>query len=158
MKLHKISALAAVSILAFAACSTPGASSSGPSSGAAGSAAASVAAPTKGELKLGVTLPLSGSAAADGQPTLKGAQLAADQANAAGGIGGYSIKVVPLDHAVNGQYNEQQGAADMQDLRRRPEGHRRRRPVQLGRREGPDPDQQRGGPAPVQPGQHATRR
>ena len=35
-------------------------------------------------LKLGVSLPLSGGAAADGQPTLKGAQLAADQANAAG--------------------------------------------------------------------------
>jgi len=113
MKLHKVSALAAVSILAFAACSSSGASTA-PSSGAAGSPGASVAAPTKGELKLGVTLPLSGGAAADGQPTLKGAQLAADQANAKGGIGGYSIKVVPLDHAVNGQYNEQQGAADMQ--------------------------------------------
>jgi branched-chain amino acid transport system substrate-binding protein len=118
MKLHKVSALAAVSILAFAACSTSGGSAaptSGVSAapGASASAAASVAAPTKGELKLGVALPLSGQAAADGQPTLKGAQLAADQANAAGGIGGYSIKVVQLDHAVNGKYNEQQGAADM---------------------------------------------
>ena len=117
MKLHKISALAAVSILALAACSSPGASSSGAAAtsaaSAAASAAASVAAPTKGELKLGVTLPLSGQAAADGQPTLKGAQLAADQANAAGGIGGYSIKVVALDHAVSGKYNEQQGAADL---------------------------------------------
>ena len=111
MKLHKVSALAAVSILAFAACSSSGASTA--PSGAAGSPGASVAAPTKGELKLGVSLPLSGQAAADGQPTLKGAQLAADQANAAGGIGGYSIKVVPLDHAVNGKYNEQQAAADM---------------------------------------------
>jgi branched-chain amino acid transport system substrate-binding protein len=111
MKLYKVSALAAVSILAFAACSSSGASTA-PST-AAGSPGASVAAPTKGELKLGVALPLSGQAAADGQPTLKGAQLAADQANAKGGIGGYSIKVVPLDHAVNGKYNEQQGAADM---------------------------------------------
>ena len=70
--------------------------------------------PRKGELKLGVTLPLSGGAAADGQPTLKGAQLAIDQINAKGGVGGYTIKLVPLDHAVNGKYNEQQGAQDMQ--------------------------------------------
>jgi len=111
MKLHKVSALATVSILAFAACSSTGASTAPSTAG--GSAAPSVVAPTKGDLKLGVSLPLSGQAAADGQPTLKGAQLAADQANAAGGVGGYSIKLVPLDHAVNGKYNEQQGAADM---------------------------------------------
>ena len=42
-------------------------------------------------LKLGITLPLSGGAAADGQPTLKGAQLAVDEANAKGGVGGYKI-------------------------------------------------------------------
>ena len=65
-------------------------------------------------LKLGVTLPLSGGAAADGQPTLKGAQLAVDEANTNGGIGGYTIQLFPLDHAVNGKYNEQQAAQDMQ--------------------------------------------
>jgi branched-chain amino acid transport system substrate-binding protein len=65
-------------------------------------------------LKLGVTLPLSGGAAADGQPTLKGAQLAVDQVNEKGGIGGYKIQLFPLDHAVNGKYNEQQAAQDMQ--------------------------------------------
>jgi len=119
MKLHKISALAAVSVLALAACNS-GTASTAPSSGASaaaspaagGSAGASFAA--KGELKLGVTLPLSGGAAADGQPTLKGAQLAVDQINEKGGVNGYTIKLVPLDHAVNGKYNEQQGAQDMQ--------------------------------------------
>jgi branched-chain amino acid transport system substrate-binding protein len=65
-------------------------------------------------LKLGVSLPLSGNAAADGQPTLKGAQLAVEQRNAAGGVGGKKIEVLALDHAVNGKYNEQQGAQDMQ--------------------------------------------
>jgi len=65
-------------------------------------------------LKLGVTLPLSGGAAADGQPTLKGAQLAVDEINKKGGIGGYKLELFPLDHAVNGKYNEQQGAQDMQ--------------------------------------------
>jgi branched-chain amino acid transport system substrate-binding protein len=116
MKLHKVSALAAVSILAFAACSSStgsSAPSAGASTGAGASGGASAVA-SKGELKLGVTLPLSGGAAADGQPTLKGAQLAVDAANAAGGVSGYTIKLVPLDHAVNGKYNEQQGAQDMQ--------------------------------------------
>jgi branched-chain amino acid transport system substrate-binding protein len=108
MRSNRLVALATVGMLAFAACSTPGA----PSGGSA--AAGGSGAPTKGELKIGVTLPLSGGAAADGQPALKGAQLAVDEANAAGGIGGYSIKLVPLDHAVNGKYNEQQGAQDMQ--------------------------------------------
>jgi len=115
MKLHKIGALAAVSVLALAACNSGTAStapSSGASAAAGGSAGASFAA--KGELKLGVTLPLSGGAAADGQPTLKGAQLAVDQINEKGGVNGYTIKLVPLDHAVNGKYNEQQGAQDMQ--------------------------------------------
>src|SRR6476620_5046141 len=123
MKLHKISALAAVSVLALAACNS-GTASTAPSSGASaaaspaagGSAGASAGASfaAKGELKLGVTLPLSGGAAADGQPTLKGAQLAVDQINEKGGVNGYTIKLVPLDHAVNGKYNEQQGAQDMQ--------------------------------------------
>ena len=65
-------------------------------------------------LKLGVTLPLSGGAAADGQPTLKGAQLAVDEVNDQGGIGGYTIQLFPLNHAVNGKYNEQQAVQDMQ--------------------------------------------
>jgi branched-chain amino acid transport system substrate-binding protein len=94
MKLSKFGAVAAVAVLALAACST------GQQSGKT--------------LKIGVTLPLSGGAAADGQPTLKGAKLAVDQANEKGGIGGYKLELTPLDHAVNGKYNEQQGAQDMQ--------------------------------------------
>lgn len=113
MRLHKIGALAGVSILAFAACSSSGASSA-PSTGGGAASEAPVASESMGTLKLGVSLPLSGGAAADGQPTLKGAQLAVDQANAAGGIGGYTIELFPLDHAVNGKYNEQQAAQDMQ--------------------------------------------
>ena len=94
MKLGKFGALAAVAVLVLAACSigTPGGKT----------------------LKIGVTLPLSGGAAADGQPTLKGAKLAVDQANEKGGVGGYKLELQPLDHSVNGKYNEQQGAQDMQ--------------------------------------------
>jgi branched-chain amino acid transport system substrate-binding protein len=94
MKLSKFGAVAAVAVLALAACSTGQNSSK--------------------TLKIGVTLPLSGGAAADGQPTLKGAKLAIDQANDKGGVGGYKLELQPLDHAVNGKYNEQQGAQDMQ--------------------------------------------
>lgn len=120
MKLHRIGVIAATAVFVLAACSggstpSPSAATS-PSAGASAGASASPAASVgeKGTLKLGVTLPLSGGAAADGQPALKGAILAADQANEAGGIEGYKIEVVPLDHAVNGKYNEQQGAQDLQ--------------------------------------------
>jgi len=105
MRYARIGALAGAVVLVAAACSSG--SSAAPSEGAAGA---------KGTLKVGVTLPLSGGAAADGQPTLKGAQLAVDQANEKGGIGGYKLEILPLDHAVNGKYNEQQGAQDMQTL------------------------------------------
>lgn len=111
MKLTKFGALAAAAAVVLAACSTTG-SSAAP--GGSASAAPGASAASKGVLKLGVTLPLSGGAAADGQPTLKGAQLAVIQANAKGGIGGYQIELFPLDHAVNGKYNEQQAAQDMQ--------------------------------------------
>jgi branched-chain amino acid transport system substrate-binding protein len=106
MKNAKFGAFVAGAVLVLVACSSGG-SSSAPSAGTS-------AAATKGTLKVGVTLPLSGGAAADGQPTLKGAQLAVDQINEKGGVGGYKLELVPLDHAVNGKYNEQQGAQDMQ--------------------------------------------
>lgn len=110
MKVRGFAALALASVFVATACSgTPAAS------GGAGTPAASGGGGgAKGTLKVGVTLPLSGGAAADGQPTLKGAQLAVDQANEAGGVGGYTLELFPLDHAVNGKYNEQQAAQDMQ--------------------------------------------
>jgi branched-chain amino acid transport system substrate-binding protein len=92
--------------------------------GAAGLLAVAGALPVMAQdkvLKIGISLPLSGNAAADGVPTSKGAQLAVAQANAAGGIGGYTIEFQELDHAVNGQYNEQQGAQDMQTFVADPE-------------------------------------
>jgi branched-chain amino acid transport system substrate-binding protein len=94
MKFARVGAVVAAAAILVAAC---GGSSSGDKT-----------------LKLGVTLPLSGGAAADGQPTLKGAQLAVDEINEKGGVGGYKIQLLPLDHAVNGKYNEQQAAQDMQ--------------------------------------------
>ncbi len=103
MRFTRFGALVAGAAIIFAACSS-----------SSGTAAPSGGGGEKGTLKVGVTLPLSGGSAADGQPTLKGAQLAVDQANEKGGIGGYKLELMPLDHAVNGKYNEQQGAQDMQ--------------------------------------------
>jgi len=94
MKVRAIGALAIAAVVVAAGCS--------------GAPAASTS------LKLGVTLPLSGGAAADGQPTLKGVKLAVDEINDKGGVGGKKIELFPLDHSVNGKYNEQQGAQDMQ--------------------------------------------
>ena len=146
----QVSALAAVSILAFAACSTAGVAAP---HRARQPAAASVAAPNEGELKLGVALPLPGQRPPAASRPSRARSSRPDAANAAGGNASSSTHQGRLlDHAVNGVH-EQQGAADM-NLRRRPEGHRRRRPAQLDRREGPDPDHERGRPAPVQPGQH----
>jgi branched-chain amino acid transport system substrate-binding protein len=95
MKLRNIGVLGAAGLLAAAA-------------------ALPVAAQDRGTLKLGISLPLSGAARADGGPAQRGAELAVMQANAGGGIGGYTLEAVVLDHAVNGQYNANQGAADMQ--------------------------------------------
>jgi branched-chain amino acid transport system substrate-binding protein len=112
MKLRILSVFGVAALVASACSSSPAAPTGGaPSVGA--SVGASVPASGK-KLTIGVTLPLSGGAAADGQPTLKGAQLAIDEANTKGGIGGYTLEMVPLDHAVAGKYNEQQGASDMQ--------------------------------------------
>jgi branched-chain amino acid transport system substrate-binding protein len=100
MKLRNLGALAVAALLVAGACQQ------GAAPGASGGA--------KGTIKIGVTLPLSGGAAADGQPALKGAKLAVDEANAKGGVAGYTLQLTVLDHAVNGKYNEQQGAKDMQ--------------------------------------------
>jgi branched-chain amino acid transport system substrate-binding protein len=63
-------------------------------------------------VKVGITLPLSGSALASAGPARDGALLAIKEAN----IPGYKIETVVLDHAVNGVHDPQQGAKDMQTL------------------------------------------
>ena len=48
-------------------------------------------------IKVGVLAPLSGNSAADGQEMVRGAQLAADELNAAGGANGYTFEIVVGD-------------------------------------------------------------
>jgi len=57
--------------------------------GAGGAAAETV--------KIGFNVPLTGFAAADGKSALTGAQLAVEQANAAGGINGNKIEIITYD-------------------------------------------------------------
>ncbi|MDH4190372.1 MAG: ABC transporter substrate-binding protein [Betaproteobacteria bacterium] len=49
------------------------------------------------EVKIGITVPLTGFAAADGKSALEGAKLAVAHANAAGGINGQQIQLVTYD-------------------------------------------------------------
>jgi branched-chain amino acid transport system substrate-binding protein len=61
-------------------------------------AAALLAAPAlAGPIKIGFNVPLTGFAAADGNSALKGAELAVEQVNAAGGIDGDPLELVVYD-------------------------------------------------------------
>jgi branched-chain amino acid transport system substrate-binding protein len=102
MKLHKVGALVSVSILAFAACSTPAASTD-PGGGA-----------SKGTVKIAIELPLQGSELASSQPMINGIRLAVKQAG--GTAGGYTIEIpasAVYDDAVNGVHDAQTGANNM---------------------------------------------
>ena len=48
-------------------------------------------------IKIGVLAPLTGRSASDGQEFVNGVQWAVDEANASGGIAGYTFEVVPAD-------------------------------------------------------------
>lgn len=107
MKLHKVSALAAVSILAFAACGTSGGS-------AAASAGASGGDTSKGTLLIAIELPLQGSELAASQPIVNGIRLAVKDAG--GAAGGYKIDIpqsAVYDDALNGAHDPQTGANNM---------------------------------------------
>lgn len=59
--------------------------------------AGALPAPAAETIKIGVLAPLSGNAAADGQEMVRGAQLAVDELNAAGGVNGYTFEVAVGD-------------------------------------------------------------
>jgi branched-chain amino acid transport system substrate-binding protein len=102
MKLTKLGALAAVAVLAFAACSSTG-SSSAPAGGG-----------SKGTVKIAIELPLQGSELAASQPMVNGIRLAVKQAG--GTAGGYTIEIpdsAVYDDALNGAHDPQTGANNM---------------------------------------------
>ena len=62
--------------------------------------AVALTAPAKAEdkiTKIGILAPLTGGAAADGEETERGAQLAVEEINAAGGVAGYKLEIVVGD-------------------------------------------------------------
>ena len=67
---------------------------------------------------VGITLPLTGASAEDATNMLHGALLAIDEANAAGGPGGYEIKTLVLDNgtATAGQYDPAQAATNARKM------------------------------------------
>jgi len=67
----------------------------------------------KGEIHIGVEMPLSGTESTQGQPILKGVQYAAQRA---GKVKGYTIKVIAFDDAVNGVHDPQKGAQNVQSM------------------------------------------
>jgi len=63
-------------------------------------------------IKIGITLPLSGSALASAGPARDGALLAIKEFS----LKGYKVEAFVLDHSVNGVHDPQQGAKDMTTL------------------------------------------
>ena len=85
------------------------------------SALAGLARPARAADKfvtVGINLPLTGAAAEDATNILHGAQLAIEEANARGGIGGYEIRQLVLDDgtATAGQYDPAQSAINTRKM------------------------------------------
>jgi branched-chain amino acid transport system substrate-binding protein len=125
MNFRKLSAIAGVSMLVFAACGTTGgtaAPSAGASTGAgsspvAGSSAAASADTSKGTVKFAIELPQQGSEKAASDPIINGIKLAVKQAG--GGAGGYAIDIPQsaiYDDALNGAHDPQTGANNMSKI------------------------------------------
>ena len=109
----------------------------------------------KGTINFGIELPQQGSELAASQPIINGIKLAVKHAG--GTAGGWTIDIpnsVVLDDAKDGVHDPQTGAHNMTTLVVEPERRGRHRPAQLERRQGPDPDLERGRPAPVLAGEH----
>jgi branched-chain amino acid transport system substrate-binding protein len=69
-------------------------------------------------VKIGINLPFTGADAHDAELIKDGAMLAIDEANAAGGVGGYKIDVLLLDDgtATAGQYDPAQAATNARKM------------------------------------------
>ncbi len=102
---HSVFLVAASLSLALFACAGPQATPSPqPSPTRAPTAPSPAATPTaaaKGEVKVGVNLELSGPASVWGQPQLNAIRMLVDQINAAGGAGGWKIKLIEYDNKTN---------------------------------------------------------
>ncbi|MFA5885410.1 MAG: branched-chain amino acid ABC transporter substrate-binding protein [Acidimicrobiia bacterium] len=83
-RLHRVAAcFAAAAVLGLATAPTAGAASTGAT------------------VRIGLEAPLSGDQKSTGEGMLRGAQLAAKELNAKGGIGGKQVEIVPIDDAAD---------------------------------------------------------
>ena len=109
----------------------------------------------KGTANIGIELPQQGSEQRPREPIINGIKLAVKEA---GGerrrLQDRHPELGVLDDALNGAHDPQTGANNMTQDRRRPERRRGHRPAQLERRQGPDPDLERGRPAAVLAREH----
>jgi branched-chain amino acid transport system substrate-binding protein len=64
----------------------------------------------KGTIKIAVDLPMSGSEASNGVPTLAGAKFAIDQTKS---VDGFTLQITNTDDAVNGVHDPQKGAQNV---------------------------------------------
>ena len=107
--LRRSSAVLALALIILSACQTGG--STTPSASASGSGGGGG---SKGTIKIGIDLPLSGGETTNGEPTANGVKLALKDA---GGVaGGYTVELDIRDDAVNGVHNPDQGATNVQAL------------------------------------------
>jgi branched-chain amino acid transport system substrate-binding protein len=119
MRLHRISALAAISVMAFAACGTSGGSAA-PSGAAPSGAAPSTAASadtSKGTINIAIELPQQGSDKAASDPIINGIKLAVKEAG--GAAGGYKVEIpndVVFDDSKDGHNDPQTGAQNMGNI------------------------------------------
>ncbi|HEU0156826.1 MAG TPA: branched-chain amino acid ABC transporter substrate-binding protein [Stellaceae bacterium] len=69
-------------------------------------------------VKIGISLPFTGADAHDAELIKDGAMLAFDEADAAGGVGGYKVEVLQLDDgtATAGQYDPAQAATNARKM------------------------------------------
>jgi branched-chain amino acid transport system substrate-binding protein len=123
MNFRKLSAIAGMSMLVFAACSTtpPAGSGAAPSAGGSGALTPSTPAPaadtSKGKVKFAIELPQQGSEKAASDPIINGIKLAVKLAG--GGAGGYGIDIPQsaiYDDALNGAHDPQTGANNMSKI------------------------------------------
>src|SRR5262245_55705876 len=124
MNFRKVSVLASVAVLAFAACSSTGSSSAAPSaaaSGGTGGLTPSTPQPagdtSKGKVTIAIELPQQGSEKAASDPIINGIKLAVKLAG--GAAGGYAIEIPQsaiYDDALNGAHDPQTGANNMSKI------------------------------------------
>jgi hypothetical protein len=110
---------------------------------------------SKGTATIAIELPQQGSEKAASDPIINGIKLAVKLAG--GTAGGYKLDIPQsaiYDDALNGAHDPQTGANNMSKVVADESDGRGHRPAQLERRRGPDPDLERGGPAPVLAREH----